>query len=214
MKRIFAVFCILLGIALIFGAAGLMCHNFNEEAEAQKNAEEYLPKVMDFIAGMSPSEDELQSVSEPEAAAPSESPDTAFLDNTSVVGEMLVAEIDGYGFIGYISIPALGIRLPVLSETDMALMRYAPCRFSGSPKTGDLVVGAHNYSTHFGSISELTEGDAVLFVDMEGVVWQYSAAFTEILSPDDVDSLTDGEFPLTLYTCTYDGSHRIAVRCK
>ena len=60
--------------------------------------------------------------------------------------------IDGYPCIGIISIPGLGLGLPVLSEWSYDGLKIAPCRYAGSAYSNDLVVCAHNYHTHFASL--------------------------------------------------------------
>ena len=60
--------------------------------------------------------------------------------------------IDGYEYIGYISIPDLQIVLPVMAEWDYERLKTAPCRHFGASETDDLVIAAHSYKTHFGLI--------------------------------------------------------------
>lgn len=218
MKRAFGIIFMVIGISLVLGAVGLFVYNQQEEARAEKTTEEYLPRVVELIntnknhETSKPETDISQSVSED---LTEESVDEDIHHQSGeVVGDMLVADIDGYKFVGYISIPKYNLELPVMSETDMELMSVAPCRFSGSPKTNNLVIGAHNYRVHFGSITGLSQGDRVYFTDIEGEVWAYSVAFSEVLGPNEADSLKNSEYPLTLYTCNYNGEARVTVRCE
>jgi len=126
---------------------------------------------------------------------------------------MTVVEIDGYGYIGCLYIPSLGLELPVMSELDTQRLYVAPCRYTGSTKTDDLVIAAHNYTRHFGKLSWLGLGDEVLFVDMDGVTIAYEVVDMQILGPYDVAQMTSGEYDLTLFTCTYGGASRVTVRC-
>ena len=211
MKRAIGIICMILGAALISCALWLFAGNEQEEELAQSMTEEYLPQIMELIQEKT---DESHSSQINTSYISEVVPEDIHDPNGDYVGNMLVTEIDGYGFIGYISIPKLGLELPVVSETDMDVMKLAPCRFSGSPKTNDLVVGAHNYERHFGNIDKLSKGDTVLFTDMEGITWEYRVEFTELLLESDTEELAKGEFPLTIYTCTYDGNSRVTVRCK
>lgn len=70
--------------------------------------------------------------------------------------EMTEVEIDGYYYIGYISIPALGMELPVMSDWSYPQLNISPCRYAGSTKTDDLVIAGHNYTRHFGGIKNLS----------------------------------------------------------
>ena len=123
-------------------------------------------------------------------------------------------EIDGYAYVGYLSIPTLELELPVMSEWDYTRLKTAPCRYAGSTKTDDLVICAHNYTRHFGPIRNLVAGDTVYFTDMDGEVWKYEVAAVDILAPTDVEDMTAGDYDLTLFTCTYGGKSRVTVRCQ
>ncbi len=126
---------------------------------------------------------------------------------------MTEVEIDGYGYVGYLSIPDLGLELPVMSKWDYSRLKIAPCRYSGSTKTDDLVICAHNYREHFGLLKGLTTGATVTFTDMDGVVWNYQVVVVDILSATAVEEMESGEYDLTLFTCTYGGASRVTVRC-
>lgn len=122
--------------------------------------------------------------------------------------------IDGNTYIGYLTIPALNLELPVMSKWNYKRLRIAPCRYTGSVQTDDLVIAAHNYARHFGSLSKLSEGDEVYFTDADGVLSIYEVVLVETLGPTDVIDMIDGEYDLTLFTCTYGGKSRVTVRCE
>lgn len=122
-------------------------------------------------------------------------------------------ELDGHRCIGVLEIPALGLQLPVMEQWSDAELRFAPCRYTGSAYGGDLVICAHNYAAHFGSIGKLSFGDEVTFTDMDGNIFRYQAADIEILPPDAVEEMTAAEWDLTLFTCTLGGASRVTVRC-
>ena len=128
--------------------------------------------------------------------------------------EMKIKEIDGYGYIGYLSIPALELDLPVMSEWDYSRLKISPCRYYGSTKTDNLVIAAHNYRYHFGYLGKLKAGDIITFTDMEAETRQYEVTLVEQLMPTDVDKVKDSGDDLILYTCTYGGAKRITVRCS
>jgi sortase A len=127
---------------------------------------------------------------------------------------MAEVKINGYNYIGYLSIPALELELPIMSSWSYRQLKIAPCRYSGSLRGEDLVLMAHNYSRHFGKISKLNEGDTISFTDVDGVVTYYQVAAMDILEPTAVEVMTSGEFDLTLFTCTYGGGSRVTVCCN
>lgn len=199
-----------LGVALVISSVALFLQNRVEEKDAESTANYYLDKIIDAFPKADAEPDNSYADNETTDA---EQDVSVFIDPDFYDTEMTVTEIDGYGFVGYLSIPSLELELPVMADTSKAQLKLSPCRFSGSTKTDNLVIGAHNYNRHFGRISNLRIGDEILLTDMDGKTWEYSVVTTEILNPDDVKELTAGEFALTLYTCTYGGKTRVTVRC-
>lgn len=187
MRRKFGTGCMILGAVLVFAALSLFLWNRLEDEKAGEASGEILPELVRQIGQ-----------SDPEPYDP----------------EMTEAEIGGEAYIGYVSIPSLDLRLPVMSSWSYPKLRTAPCRYSGSTKTGDLVIAAHNYSQHFGQIENLQPGDEVTFTDMDGRVTDYEVAEVDTLDPADVEEMTDSGYALTLFTCTYSGRSRVTVRCE
>lgn len=185
-----------LGAALILAALSLFLWNQQEARRAGSAAMEVLPKVIDEIQG-------------PDSSAATE---TQFYPDP-YDPEMTVVEIDSNAYIGYLSIPAIDLELPVMSEWDYARLKLSPCRYTGSTKTDNLVIAAHNYRQHFGRLSDLSPGDQVLFTDMDGKTWAYEVAVTEVLTPTAIEDMTASGYDLTLFTCTYGGGNRVTVRC-
>ena len=192
MKRKVAITLMCLGILFIGFASGLLVYNNYENKSAHESSEALVESIRLSIA-----ENELKDiVSDP-------------FDE-----EMKIKDIDGYGYIGYLSVPALNLDLPVMSEWDYGRLKIAPCRYYGSTKTDNLVIAAHNYRFHFGYLGQLQAGDSVLFTDMESKVTEYKVDYVELLMPTDVDKVKDNSSDLILYTCTYGGAKRITVRCS
>lgn len=122
--------------------------------------------------------------------------------------------INGQDYIGVVDIPALGLRLPVIGEWSYPNLKLAPCRYQGSAYLDDLIIMAHNYSSHFGAIGDLRPGDEVYFEDMNGYVFAYEVMELETLAGTETDEMTAGEWDLTLFTCTIGGQSRVTVRCQ
>lgn len=127
--------------------------------------------------------------------------------------EMPVETIDGVDYIGVLSIPALALELPIVSEWSYPALRLAPCRYEGSAYTGDLVIAGHNYRTHFGKLKRLHTGDMVYVTDVDGNRFAYAVAGLETLAPAPVEAVSEGGWALTLFTCTLGGQSRLTVRC-
>lgn len=221
MKRSFGVICILLGLGMLLGALLLYLHNEQEEQQVQQSVELYLPQIKDAIAEHMEEQvmiqESLQSETDqtesPELPQSEQSAEAVIpIDPDYYSTEMTVEIFDGYGFVGYLTIPSLNLELPVLSELDDELLKLSPCRFYGSTKTDDLVIGAHNYTRLFAKIWRLHVGDEVQFTDMDGKIWYYRLAEKLTLKATDGQILNNGEYPLTLFTCTYVGADRVTLR--
>lgn len=116
-------------------------------------------------------------------------------------------------YAGIISIPAIGIELPVISSWSYDNLDIAPCVYYSD--TEKMVVAAHNYAGHFGSIKELIPGDYIIFTDAGNNVKMYEVTETEVLGSHDVNSMISGDgWNLTLFTCTLSGTQRVTVRAK
>ncbi|MGM9603088.1 MAG: sortase [Faecousia sp.] len=126
--------------------------------------------------------------------------------------EMPVKTIDGIDYIGVLQIPALSLELPIISTWSYPNLKIAPCRYSGSAYGSNLILCAHNYPSHFGNLNKLREGDIATFTDMDGNVFTYTLVERETLPPDDADTLTAGDWDLTLFTCTVGGQSRVTLR--
>ena len=195
----------LLGTALIFGALSLFIYNQHEDAEAEIVRANLIPQLMEVIEENDKSPTEPMTYEQP-VGTPIE-----YLDLSAF--EMTEVEIDGYAYIGYLSIPALELELPIMADWDYTRLQIAPCRYTGSVRGADLVLMAHNYASHFGGLSKLSVGDSVIFTDMDGVVTVYQVVAQDILDPYAVEEMTAGDFDLTLFTCTYGGKSRVTVYC-
>jgi len=133
---------------------------------------------------------------------------------TNEIKDMKTTNIDGYDYIGWITIPTLNLELPIMSEHDYTRLNIAPCRYYGSIYTNDLIICAHSYETHFKNIDKLNQNDLIVITDINGNIYKYEVLEIEILNPKEVSKMIDNEFDLTLYTCTNDGLNRITVRCN
>ena len=128
--------------------------------------------------------------------------------------DMPEEEINGQQYIGVLKIPALSLELPVISAWSYPNLKVAPCRYSGSAYLNNMVVAAHNYQSHFGKLETLSQDDEVSFSDMDGNVFSYKVVEIETLSPYAIEEMTNGDWDLTLFTCTVGGQSRVAVRCE
>lgn len=200
MKRICGIFLILLGLTMLYGAYRLSRSNEADAAIAEKVVLDVLPQMVEQIPKEPTTDAVARSVIPVEYLEPE---DLTMTEKT----------IDGYSYIGYLSMPTIGRELPILADWDYDLLKKAPCRFTGTIRGNDFVLMAHNYRSHFGKLSELRLGDRLTFTDMDGVVTVYEVVAKDILDPSAVEELTAGIYDLALFTCTYGGQSRVTVYC-
>lgn len=203
MKRKFGILLIILGCGLVTAALALFLRNQQEQHRAATASQEAIVKVVEAI----------QTQKDPAIPAETAAPTAPAAPTVPEERAMTVVEIDGYGYVGFIGIPALGLELPVMTDWSYDQLLIAPCRYSGSMFSDDLVIMAHNYPVHFGRLKELHDGDVVSFTDMDGDTVTYQVMAMEILGAAAVEEITSGEYDLTLFTCTYGGENRVVIRC-
>ena len=197
----------MIGLLLIAAALFLTIYNFMDDNRASRSAH----GVMDQLREMRPEkESEEDDAASQSAAGEVEVPD--YVLNPKM--EMPVKVIDGQEYIAVLKIPAFDLELPVLSQWSYPNLRIAPCRYQGSAYTDDLVIAAQNYTSHFGNLKNLQEGDTVILTDMDDNVFTYKVALRETLMPTAVEEMSSGDWDLTLFTCTLGGSYRVTVRCE
>ncbi len=198
MRRKAGTVCITVGTVLLLAALSLLSYNRWDDWRAGQSVEEM-----------------RVSLAEAEEAEKDELNEMFWVYQYSVPegGIMPAVEIDGYEYIGTLSIPQFGLELPVMSEWSYPGLRIAPGRYSGSVWTDDLIICGHNYERHFGNLRDLEPGDAVSFTDIMGNIFDYEVAEVETLQPTAISEMKSGDWDLTLFTCTIGGRYRVTVRC-
>lgn len=185
---------IVIGLALIIGAISLKAYN----AYTEKRAGEESDKIFAQL------DEELE--------AKETDSDPAYKVEKEI--EMPTVVINGYEYVGTLKIPSLDLSLPVMSTLDYPSLKKSPCRYQGSVYTNDMIIGAHNFNTHFGRLKNLGYGDTIVFTDADKNVFSYEVISIETLDGYNLDGLLEGDWDLTLFTCTIGGRTRVTVRCK
>ena len=195
MRKWIGMSCVLLGVVCLLGAAAFLVYNRWEDNHAAEISQALLADAQSII------EEEKPRQSLP-------------VNPEKLPAEMASVKVGGYDCIGILSVPALDLELPVMTDWSYAKLKKAPCHYYGAYYEKDFVIAAHNYKTHFGRLSQLQAGDLVIFTDVHGVDHYYEVALLETLPKEaTVEMITSG-FGLSLYTCTPGGASRVTVRCN
>lgn len=186
----------LAGVVLLLCAVILLLYNLNRDWDAKNASYEIISELDNGMSFLAEQETQL-----PEA-------ERVYPDDMDSVF------IEGYEYIGYVTIPYLEIELPVCKTYAYEKLKVAPCRYAGNVADGSLVICAHNYRSHFGRLSRLSAGAEVRFKDVHGNVTLYRVSGMEVLSPRAIREIKVSDADLTLFTCTYGGRTRYVVRCQ
>ena len=206
---------VIAGAVLILSALLFFLYNRNEDRHAQQEAEVLLKEMKtlseqeeDALPVMIYETETIDVEADPLPEEP-----VAAEEPQEVVPDIAVTEptYSAYNGIGYLTIPDLGLELPVLEEWSYDLLKIAPCRHTGSVETDSLVIAAHNYKSHFGRLSSLQIGAEVTFTDLTGQTYHYVLSAMETVSPDDTEAVLNSGYDLVLYTCTSGRAHRVAA---
>ena len=189
------------GLLLIAAALALAAYNVIDAQRAARSAAQALEALSQTTA---------VSAAEPEEASADDAP--AYLADPEM--PMPTVSFDGNDYIGRVDIPSLGLSLPVISEWSYPRLKIAPCRYTGSAYLDNLIIAAHNYSSHFGNLNRLNTGDTVTFTDVDGNQFTYAVFLIEDLPGTAIEEMQSEEWDLTLFTCTLGGRSRVTVRCE
>lgn len=191
---------IIAGVLLVIAAAGLVVFNASEDKKSGEAAQNVLNELKRQIV---PLEAQVTEVYD----------DIYLFDEYDIVDELPIVEIEGEPYIGYISIPSIGIELPVMDSWSYENLKISPCRYSGEVLSNDIVIAAHNYSSHFGKIEDLNSGDEISLTAVDGRIFRYEVVNSEIVNGRDVSAMEpDDSWDLTIFTCTLSGQSRVTVR--
>ena len=193
---------IALGVLLTFCAGGWLTWNEEDERRADTAAQTALQALTEALDA------------ETSGGKLTENPKTD-VQNPAEETKMPVIWVDGVAYIGTLSIPELGLELPVQAECTEEGLKNSPCRYWGTLESRDLVIAGHNYKRHFTPVKNLKPGAKILFRDAESRDYEFVVSAVETVAGTDVEAMiaNSGDWDMTLFTCTYGGRDRVAIRC-
>jgi len=204
---------IILGCCCFLAAAALSLYNLGVSKNAGDSADELISLLeassSDTEAGTADS-----GAGDPLLVNENTSDNTSSgADGTAATVPVKVVSVKNYDICGVLHLPSIGIKLAVINDWNDQNLKVSACRYSGSPED-QLVIVAHNYKNHFGKLKKMTIGDTVTFTTADGTVRTYEVVAAESYEPDDYAGIVSGDWDLTLFTCTFDRSKRVVVRCS
>ncbi len=196
MKSKAGIFLMLAGGAAIIFSLIIIAENIRLDSQGKKNSE----NVLNIL------ESEISSYFEDEN-------NITYTDGNGLKKSKTIS-VDNNYYSGIIDIPEIGIKLPVMSEWNYDNLNISPCLFYNDEKNNRKIIAGHNYSSHFGKLKQLKQGDYIIFTNADNKRVIYKVLQTEILGSTDTDKMLGGDdWNLTLFTCSLSGYERVTVRC-
>lgn len=180
--------CILGGVCLLVGAVVILALWRWNISSSEKQAQYYVNTLQALIP-------------EPQNAVPEER-----RDNT-----MSVLSVDEIDFVGLVELTRYESTLPVCA--DWGKTSKYPCRFGGSIYDGTMQIGATTQKGQYDFYRELSVGDTVSYIDVEGN--RYTFTITSLCYAKHVDqaALQQKDAALTLFVKNIYSFEYLIVFC-
>ena len=188
-KPFISKICVLVGSSLlVLGLLALFFWQWNIHSSIQKS-KTYVETLRTIIP-------------EPQGAVPEERRDNS----------MSVLSIDGADFVGIIEMPRYESALPV--GADWGHLTKYPCRFSGSIYDSTMQIGATSQKGQYDFYREISVGDTVIFIDVEGNRYTYAVTNLRYEKHADQTTLNREESSLTLFIKNVYAFECLIVSCN
>lgn len=185
---------ITIGIILILLSFCLLSYNLFLSNKSKKEETKMVPLIKEKIK-----EKDIEI---------EEKPDYYYNPNIS----MPVSEIDGKKYVGILYFDSLNVEFPVLDSWNNK--NRLPSRYYGTAYLDNMIICAHNFNNSFGQLRKLKIGDMVIFEDIDGNIFEYKVTEVLLIKGTNIDEMKDTEWDLTLFTCDYNNTRRLTVRCE
>lgn len=120
---------------------------------------------------------------------------------------------------GILTMPDVDMKLPILdglSEENL-LAGAGTMKEDQLPGEGNYALAGHNWhdrTTLFSALHRAEKG-MIVFLSVDGQVYEYVVTTIEMVDPSRIDVIEDQDKPLlTLVTCNHDGTERLIVQAE
>ena len=213
---------ILLVLMLFIGVCGLLYPSVSQywNSKTQTRAVENYQEILDSLQQEDYESYFLQAQEYNEQLAELKAP---LLEYKQVLGYYSILNINGNGIMGYVSIPKLGVELPIYHGVSAEVLNIACGHLEGSalPVGGEnthCILSAHRGLPHarlFTDLDKLELGDTFQLTVLDRTL-TYQVDQIKVVRPEEINDvqIVAGEDLCTLLTCTPYGvnSHRLLVR--
>ena len=127
---------------------------------------------------------------------------------------MSAMEVDGTDYAALLEVPAFSVTMPVRMQWNSMAVSSVPCRFSGNPYDGSLIIGGVDFPKQFDFISQMDIGDEVNVTDMSGSVFRYTVTNVLHEKNSKAETLQKGEADCKLFARSKKTGDTIVVCCS
>jgi sortase A len=213
---------ILLVLMLFVGICGLLYPSVSQywNSKTQTRAVENYQEILNSLK---PEDYEVYFQEANEYNAALNELKSPLIDYRELSGYSAILNINGNGIMGYISIPKLGVELPLYHGISAEVLNIACGHLEGTSlpiggESAHCVLSAHRGLPHaklFTELDKMELGDTFTVTVLDRTV-TYQVDQIKVVRPDEINDIqiVPGEDLCTLLTCTPYGinSHRLLVR--
>lgn len=135
--------------------------------------------------------------------------------------QLLETTIQGYNIEGIIEIPSIGLKYPIINQTNDKTMKISVTKFWGGNinEVGNYTIAGHNNldGTMFGKVKKLQNGDIIKLTNLYGETVEYKIFDMYVIDPNDVsctEIVEEGTREVTLITCTNGRKNRLVTKAR
>lgn len=143
------------------------------------------------------------------------------INTTEIKTDLTNFTYGGYNMMGYIEIPTIKIKYPVLETVTTHSIEIAVAIRAGVGlnQVGNTVIVGHNYRNglFFSDLNKLKINDIIYITDRSGTKIKYKVYNVFSTTPEDssyYDKNTDGKREISLATCSDTGKMRTVVEAR
>lgn len=214
----FLTIVLIIAIVFVIVLVSVLAVSAYKRYKSDKDAENAISRFENNIEQNTSTNTSSEGLVEQNIVKPDSSGNT-----TSEEGSRQVTYYNNFVMIGYIEIPKINIKYPILEkETVASLEQSVAVRYPDNPKLnepGNVVIAGHNYRNgqFFSNLKNVSTGDVVKITDTTGKTLPYTIYEKYETTAEDVAYITRNtgdNTEITLVTCTDDSNARIVVKAK
>ena len=211
-SKVLTVILIIVIVAIV-GLLGFLGYDYYQKYVINKDTAEYVQNFQTEIAS-----DQNNNNGDKSTENTTEEDPFSGIQDAQTKSENTVKTYKGFGVVGTIEIPAIGIQYPILEKVTKKSIEVAVAFLYGTGinQPGNSVIIGHNYRNglFFSNLRKLNNGDKIYITDNSGAKLTYTIYNKFEAAPEDTSFYqrdTGGKPEITLSTCTDNVKTRLII---